>query len=298
MRVNHQHLRAFHAVAQEGSFSRGARRLGMAQPTLSQQIRALEIRHRIALFDGRKQPLELTEAGRRLLELTGPLFAISDEIEALMNANMEGKYASIRLGSDSPSYAARLVARFVEHNPDAGVSVRIGNATEVVQWLRDGLLDAAIGSDPPGDNALHYLPLYCDKLVAAASTLHPMAQQARIALCDLAHETLLLREPSSRTRLSTERLLEATNVTPRRVIEFHTRETIREAIALGLGVSLFYSAECPPDPRIAYLPIEADAPQPKFMGYLICIADQRRTPSLRSLFEAAAELAEFSPLPL
>ncbi len=298
MRVNHQHLRAFHAVAQEGSISRGARRLGVAQPTLSQQIRALEIRHRVALFEGRKQPLQLTETGRRLFELTGPLFSLSDEVEALMNATSEGKVASVRLGSDSPSYAARLVAKYVENNPDAGVSVRIGNAVEVVQWLRDGHVDAVIGSDPPGDNALHYLPLYCDSLVAAAHALHPLAQQGRIAICDLAHETLLLREQSSRTRISTERLLEATNVTPRRVIEFHTRETIREAIALGLGVSLFYSAECPPDPRIAYRPIDADAPPPTFMGYLICIADQRRTPGLRALFEAASELAEFSPLPL
>ncbi len=298
MRVNHQHLRSFHVVAQEGSISRAARRLGVAQPTLSQQIRALEIRHRVALFDGRKQPLQLTEAGRRLHALTGRLFAISDEVETMMNAGIEGKLSMIRLGSDSPVYAARLVAKFAEHNPDGPMSVRIGNAAEVVQWLRDGHIDAAIGSDPPGDNALDYLPLYHDRLAAAAPAMHPLAANARVMIEDLAEESLLLREATSRTRLSIERLIEVTGLTPRRVIEFHTREAIREAIALGLGVSLFYSSECPPDPRIAYRPVDASVPMPTFMGYLLCIADKRRTVAMRALFDAAAELADLSPLPL
>jgi len=298
MRVNYQYLRAFHAVALEGSISRGARRLSLSQPTVSQQLRALETRYRVALFDGRRQPLQLTPAGQRLFELTGPLVALSDEVDALMNAASEGKRISLRLGADSPTYAARLVAGWVQLVPDAGVSVRIGNAAEVVQWLRDGLVDAAISSDAPGDNVLHYIPLYCDRLVAAVPAMHALAQLACISLRDLSRETLLLREPGSRTRMSTEGLLEAADLTPRRVIELHTREAIREGIAVGLGVSLFYSAECPPDPRIAYRPIEADTAVPTFLGYLICMADQRRSPGLRSLFHAAGELADVSPLPL
>jgi DNA-binding transcriptional LysR family regulator len=233
-----------------------------------------------------------------LLALTEPLFAISNKVEAVLNGSAEGRVAAIRLGSDSPIYAARLVGKYFEQNPDGDVSVRIGNAAEVVRWLRDGHLDAAIGSDPPGDNALYYLPLYCDGLAAAVPGLHPLAEKARIAARDLGEETLLLRETTSRTRRSTERWLEAAGVSPRRVIEFHTREAIREAIALGLGVSLFYSAECPPDPRIAYRPIDASAPTPSFTGYLICLSDQRRAASLRLLFAAAAELADLSSLPL
>ncbi len=296
-RVNHQHLRAFHTVALEGAISRAARRLGVSQPTLSQQLRNLELRHRVALFDGRSQPLTLTEAGRRLFALTERLFAIADEVEALLDATEKGRHAAIRLGSDSPIYAARLVAKYTEQNPDAAVHVRIGNAEEVVLWLRDGRLDAAIGSNPMVDESLFYLPLYHDVLSAAVPALHVLAQQARIAPRDLAEETLLFREPASRTRRASQRLLEACEITPRRTIEFHTREAIREAIALGLGVSFFYSAECPPDPRIVYRPLDTHA-APTFMGYLICSTEQRRTPALRALYAAAAELADLSPLPL
>jgi aminoethylphosphonate catabolism LysR family transcriptional regulator len=292
--VNPQHLRAFHAVALEGGISRAARRLGVSQPTLSQQLRTLELRHRVALFDGRKQPLTLTEAGRQLFALTERLFTVTDEVEALLDSGGAGKPAAVRLGSDSPIYAARLVAKHTEQNPDAPVSVRIGNAEEVVAWLRDGRLDAAIGSDPPVDDALFYQPIYRDGLTAATPARHPLTQKARIALADLGQETLLLREPTSRTRRATERLLEDAGVSPRRVIEFHTREAIREAIALEIGVSLFYSAECPPDPRIAYRPLETEAAV--FMGYLICLAEQKR--SLRALYAAAADLADLSPLAL
>jgi len=298
MRVNHQHLRVFHVVALEGSISRAARRLGVSQPTLSQQLRTLELRHRVALFDGRRQPLQLTEAGRRLFAITGRLFAIADEVENFLDGVSGGEAVAVRLGSDSPVYAARLVAAFAEHNPGAGVSVRIGNAEEVVDWLRDGRLDAAIGSDPPFDDFFFYLPIYRDSLALAAPQQHPLAECSIVALEDLACETQLVREPTSRTRRASERLLEHAGIVPRRIIEFHTREAIREAIALGLGVSFFYSAECPPDPRVCYRPISFEAETPTFMGYLICQAEQRRAPLLKSLFAAAENLAQHSPLPL
>jgi DNA-binding transcriptional LysR family regulator len=298
MRLNYQHLQAFHVVAQEGSISRAARRLCVSQPTLSQQLRTLELRHRAALFDGRKQPLRLTDVGRQLFVLTGRLFAISSEVESFFGALGEGKTRAVRLGSDSPIYAARLVAKFAERSPDAIVNVRIGNAREVMEWLRDGLADAGIGSDPPVDDAFHYLPLYRDTLAAAVPGGHPLARKAKIALSDLAKEALLVRERESRTRRASEMMFDVAGVKPSRVIEFHTREAIREAIALDLGVGLFYSAECPPDPRIAYRPVEAGARGPTFVGYLISHADQKRSPVMRTLFDAAGELADLSPLPL
>ncbi len=298
VRVNHQHLRAFHAVAADGSISRASRRLGVSQPTLSQQLRTLELRHGVALFDGRRQPLELTDIGQRLFALTGKLFALADEVEQVLDQAVSAKDATLRIGSDSPVYAARLVAAYAEENPAVTVRVRIGNAEEVISWLRDGQLDAAIGSDPPIESAFSYQPLYCDQLAVALPLHHPLAERTDVPLTELYGETLLLREATSRTRRATEALFEQAGITPRRIIEFHTRETIREAIALGLGVSLFYSAESPPDPRIVTCAISADTPLPSFTGHLICQADQRRAAPMRALFQAAEELAKLSPVPL
>jgi DNA-binding transcriptional LysR family regulator len=298
MRVNHQHLRAFHAVALEGSISGAARRLGVTQPTLSQQVRAFEQRHRVALFDGRRQPLQLTPTGQALFSMTKRLFVQSEEIELLLHAETAGNAGQVRLGSDSPVYAARLVAAFTRMHPGVGVHVRIGNALEVVRWLREGLLDAGIASDPQMDAFFAYQPVYRDCLAVALAMGHRLCREEMIAPTDLIEETLLLREPTSRTRQVTERLLQAADVKPHRTIEFHSREAIREAIALHIGVSLFYSAECPPDPRLCYRPLKAAAEAHAFVGYLICAAEQRRAPNLRALFAVADDLVQHSPLPV
>ena len=75
MAVSYQHLRAFYGIAVDGGVSRAARRLNVSQPTLSQQLKALEERYGVTLFEGRKVPLRLTEAGRGLFALTEKLFA-------------------------------------------------------------------------------------------------------------------------------------------------------------------------------------------------------------------------------
>src|ERR1700743_2915699 len=93
--VNHQHLRAFHAVATDGSVSRAARRLNVAQPTLSQQLKALEERHQTPLFEGRKLPLSLTATGRQLFALTQKLFATSGDIDELLGGGNDPSLSSL-----------------------------------------------------------------------------------------------------------------------------------------------------------------------------------------------------------
>jgi LysR family transcriptional regulator, low CO2-responsive transcriptional regulator len=296
--VNHQHLRAFHVIATEGSISRAARRLNVSQPTLSQQLKALEGRHQAALFDGRKPPLRLTAFGQQLFDLTRKLFVTSQDIDNLLR-DPEGRMtADLRLGSDSPFFAVRLAAAIRSRNPSTMIRVRIGNAVETFSWLREGQIDVGIVSDPPGDNAFAYEPLFSDKLVVAVPKSHPLANLSIFPLKALARERLLVRESSSRTRLAVEALLQAVNVTPAEIMELHTRETIREGVAIGLGLSLFFSLECPPDDRIRFLPLDADVSISRLTGYVVCLNERRRTSLLCSVMDAAAELRAMSPLPV
>src|ERR1700761_8641094 len=130
MTANFQHLRAFHAIAIEGGVSRAARRLNVSQPTLSQQLKALEARHGVSLFEGRRSPLKLTPAGRELLALTHRLFTTAADIDGMLG-----------LGSDSPYYAAKLLDLFRRRHPHAAVQVRMGNAREVMHWLSEAQID-------------------------------------------------------------------------------------------------------------------------------------------------------------
>jgi len=296
--VNHQHLRAFHVIAMEGSISRAARRLNVSQPTLSQQLKALEERHQAALFDGRKPPLRLTAFGQKLFDLTHKLFVASQDIDDLLREPAEHVTAELRLGSDSPFFAARLAAAVHSRIPSSIVRVRIGNACETFSWLKEGQVDVAICSDPPVDSAFAYEPLFSDKLVAAIPKSHPLAGGAVFPLAALESERLLIRESASRTRTIVEELLMTEDVTPVEVMQLHTRDTIREGIAIGLGIGFFFSLECPPDSRIRVLPLDADVNKSRMSGYVVYPNEKRRAPLIGSVMDATAELRAISPHPV
>jgi aminoethylphosphonate catabolism LysR family transcriptional regulator len=283
MAANYQHLRAFHAIAKEGSVTRAARRLNVAQPTLSQQLKALEERHGVQLFEGRKSPLQLSLAGRDLFALTERLFAAAAEVDEMLGDSATLTGGSLRLGSDSPGYAVRIVKGLRRLHPNVGVQVRMGNARDVIRLLAEAQVDAAVASDPPGDAAFSYDPLYSDELWCALPAAHRLASQPTVKLTELAKEVMLQREPNSKTRAFTERALAAVGAEPAVVLELHSRETIREGVALGLGVGVFFSGECPPDRRIVYRPLDTDGHEFRLQGYFVCLSERRRTAMMRSL---------------
>ncbi|PXA84182.1 LysR family transcriptional regulator [Nostoc sp. 3335mG] len=290
MTANYQHLRAFHAIAVEGGVSRAARRLNVSQPTLSQQLKALEARHGVSLFEGRKSPLKLTSAGRDLFALTQRLFATASDIDEMLGETTSLAGGVLRLGSDSPYYAARVIDLFRLRHPQASIAVRMGNAREVMQWLSAAQIDAALASDPPGDAAFSYDPLFTDSLTCGLPVGHRLLAHQAIPVAALADEVMLAREPTSKTRAFTERALMDAGVTPAAALELQGRETIREAIALGLGIGVFFSSECPPDPRIVYRPLDTGQRDYPLRGFLLCQSERKRSGLMRALKSVVVEI--------
>jgi DNA-binding transcriptional LysR family regulator len=272
--------------------------LNVAQPTLSQKIKALEDRHHAILFEDRRPPLRLTPMGRELFVLTQRMFATSGQIDELLGDGPSVGLRAIRLGSDSPIYVARLAHALIAAHPETAVEVRVDNSQETLRRLQDSKLDVAIISDPAMDGQFFYEPLFADYLNVAVPAGHPLARAPIFPLQALAEERLLIREQASKTRAATERLLSLVDVVPRRLVEIHSREAIREAIAVGAGVSLFFSAECPPDPRIAFVRPDHQGDRTQLTGYVVCRVEQRRTAFMRTVLKAAEGLKALSPLPL
>ncbi len=281
LRVNIQHLRTFHAVAIERNISQAARRLNVSQSTLSKQLKALEDRHKLALFRNRTPPLQFTPAGEALYERAKVLFAAVEQIDALLDEDMTDERLVVRLGSDTPPLAARLACELKQAFPNLRASARIENARDSFDLLRSGQVDIAIVNDPPAHSQFYYAPVYEDVLMAALPDGHRLAGDDAFPIEAIEQETLLLREAMSRTREATERYLLGFGLAAADTVELHTRETIREAIALGLGISFFYAGECPPDARLAYRPIRASAPPPRITAYFVCLNERRTHPLVR-----------------
>lgn len=295
MTPNYQHLRAFHAIATDGGVSRAARRLNVSQPTLSQQLKILEERHGVSLFESRKVPLTLTSAGKELFAMTSKLFAIVSDIGEMLGSTSGLDNGMLRLGADNPYYAAKIVSVLSQRCPGTRVQVRMGNAREVMKWLADAHVDAALASEPPADGAFSYEPLGCDQLMCGLPLGHALAAMETVSLNAFATETLLVREPTSKTRAFIERALADAGVEPSRVIELQSRETIREGIALGLGIGVFYSTECPPDARIVYRPIMTAEGDYQLRSYLVCQAQRRRDALMRVLKSIVEEISSSAP---
>ncbi len=297
MSLNFQHLRAFYAVASDRSVTRAANRLGVSQPTLSKQVKALEDRYQVKLIEGVRPPLELTAAGLALFERARRLFETSADIEALLGETPPEAGGLLRIGTDSPPYAADLISAYQQQSPNLDFKVTIANARETNELLMGASVDIAIVCEPIGDNQYTYQPFYEDELIAVVPANWKTAHEGRFELNCLPHEILLVREVSSRTRSTMNRVLEAEGIPTGRVMEFHTREMIREAVAQGIGVTFMFARECPPDERLLRLPFDVRTPAARITGYIACRSERRRHPAIRKAFDIASVMTRLKGEP-
>ncbi len=288
MRVNILQLRTFYAIAVEGSFSQAARRLNLSQSTLSKQLKAFEDRHQISIFHGRTPPLRLTPAGEALMANVKHLFSTIEDIEGLLGDHDAPERSIVRLAADTPSMGAGLAHVIRTAFPLSGLQVRIENARDTFELFRSGQADLAVICNPPVHQQFQYVPIIEDRLVVAMARTHPLAKAPFVDIEALGDCSLLLREATSRTRAATLALLAEAQVKPRDLQELGAREMIREAIALNMGMSLFYSMECPPDERIVYRRLRKDYDLGVIRSYLIYPLDRRNQPLMRKATEWAA----------
>lgn len=286
--MNFNQLRAFHAVASAGGVTRGARRLGISQPAVTVQVRALEQRYGIELFRRIGQRVELTAFGHALWQGTRRVFAELDVLEELLTSAGELRSGRLEIGADGPFSVMDLVARFIGRYPGVGVAVRIGNAARVLADLREGRSDLAVLNLIEPVLELHGQPLYEDRIVAFVAKAHPLARRRRIGLAELAAAPLILREPGSATRALLLGALERAGLAPRTALELGSREAVREAVLAGLGVGTVFEKELVPDPRLRRIALAGSG-----LGAtvsLACLPERRELRAVQAFFALAEPL--------
>lgn len=286
--MNFQQIRAFHMVAKEGSVRRAAEIMGLSQPTVSQHIKGLEDRYRQRLFEKRGRGLALTDSGTQLFGVTARLMEQAEEVENLLSRRAGSADGRLRVASDSPAIAVRIVQRMLAANPDIDVSIRKASVADIVAAVIDLRADVGIAVEPMIGHELQVTPLRRERLFACLPAGSPLAASP-FPFERVAGQPLILREKLSRTRALVERALAAEGVAPGRVIEVEGAEVVREAVALSLGISFFAESECPPDLRLTYAPVIARQAKIGFVENVLYRRDRRRVPEVAAFLQSAQE---------
>ncbi len=272
--MNYANLRAFHAVASHGSFTRAAESLGVTQPTLSAQVKALEETYGVALLDRRGRGVGATSLGEQLLAITRRFFLLEAEADELLSRARDLTAGHLRVAAGGPYYAVPLLAAFSARYPGVHVSLSIGNSEEVLDALLHDRADVAVISDLEPDPRLEALPYAEHRLVVFVPRMHPWAGARGIRLRDLEGQPMVLRETGSMTRRMFEQAIAKAKVKPRVVMEIESREAVSEAVAAGLGIGVVSEAEFGHDERLAAVPVSDVTMLTR--EYVVCLKERRR----------------------
>ena len=193
-----RHLRYFVAVAEELSFGRAARRLHIAQPPLSRQIRDLERDVGAPLFDRGSRGVTLTAAGRAFLPEARLTLAQAERAQRTAQRAAQGETGRLRVGFvEAATHSGILpdvLGFFRMHLPAIGLSLLEMDSAQQAEALRESRIDLGlIGSIPPdAERWLHTETVYADPLVLAVPEDHPLGGRRRFTLADLAAESFVL----------------------------------------------------------------------------------------------------------
>ncbi|HLR86855.1 MAG TPA: LysR family transcriptional regulator [Wenzhouxiangella sp.] len=240
-----KHLRAFIQTARSGSVSAAAERLYLSQPSVSQQIRALEDGLGRKLFERRGPRLQLTPAGKVLLEMSRPLVEKMDALPAeFQQRHSTLDRGEIRVGAGELAMQhlmPALLARFRKQHPGIIVQLDEFIGQRGISRLREDNLDFAVDSMLDIPDGIEYRPLWRFGPALIMRPDHPLARRSSIELADISPHGLVLPPRNQRAHQLVDFVFKQ-NALPFRVnLEVGGWEVIKRFVALGMGISIVSS---------------------------------------------------------
>lgn len=226
-----RHLKIFITVAETGKMSLAAKKLYLAQPTISQAIRELEEHYDTRLFDRLSKRLYITEEGRHLLKLARNTVRSFDELELRMQSVT--KVEHFRLGTTvtvGSCLLPSLTEDFRKLRPQVDLFSFIRNTQTIEEKLLKSELDAGVVEGVIKSPDLISLPMLDDFLVLACSAEHPFASLNTFTPSDLEGLDFVMREKGSGTRALFEDYLHANHIQIRCRVEAPFPEAMKNAI--------------------------------------------------------------------
>jgi len=241
--VSVHQLRLLTAVIERGGFTRAAEALGLSQPAISHQLKALTEAIGTPVVEVIGRRVRLTQAGDLLYEHAKRILA---EFEAAGSAldDLRGLHRGrLSVAGDTTVgiyVLPDLLGAFRQAHPSVEVRLAVDNRQGVYRRLVAGEVDFVVSGrrwvDP--SIALMVRPFLANELIAVTAVGHALAGRQHVTLAELAAEPFIVREPGSGTRETAEEALRAAGLSIRPVMELASNGAIKRAVAQDLGVSI------------------------------------------------------------
>jgi len=213
--MNIAELEALKAVAETGSFTRAADRLGMSQPGLSRQIQRLERELGTRLLERRGTGAILTDAGRESMNFAIRTISDFDALVSRFGPDPSALSGVIRIvASSTPAeyLVPALIAEFTREHMGISVEVLVADSAQVARTLSDRQADLGLSGMPSSAVGYSAVPMARDEVVLAVSSKHKFADQRSITIDQLRDENIVEREGGSGTWQTVVQALSAAGI--------------------------------------------------------------------------------------
>src|SRR5436190_11977232 len=289
-------LAAFCAVVERRSFSQAAERLGVTQPAVSLQVRALEKRLGTQLLDRSGRRVAPTEAGLRLYRGAQRLLALEEQLVADVAADGDSELGGmLQIGaSTGPGgiVLAKLLCEFQAANPALHVALSVFDTQTVVELVADRSLELGVVGAARRHRGVVFESFLRDQVILACPPGHPFAGKT-VDVDDLRRETLIVMQDGAGVRQMIEDELRRAGTRLRDLdvrLELGLQESVTTAVRAGYGVTFISRSSVEPDleagtlaeARVRELALEREI-------YLVRAAGRAETRAAHAFVEFARE---------
>jgi LysR family cyn operon transcriptional activator len=228
-----RHLRYFLAVAEAGSFSRAADRLGISQPSVSQQMRDLEAGLRVPLFQRRGKRILLTPRGLIFQEHARAVLHQLENFLQELNSKPGELRGALRLGvipALNVPLVPQLLGSFTGDHPAISITVEEISSTEIETALEEGRMDVGLGFLTHHSPNLRYERLCTDEFTLIVAQNHPWAKRRVVHFSELHQQRLLQLPDTFVMRRMTDEICRKHQVRPHVIAEISAIETLLRSL--------------------------------------------------------------------
>lgn len=251
------------AIADTRHFRRAAERVNTSQPTLSEQLKALEERLGAQLVERSRTRVVLTPLGEQIVEISRRMLADANEIRSLALSGGRELAGVLRLGLPStvgPYLLPRVIPELHRRHPGLKLYVREELPSDLPRALEEGKHDVVITLMPVRGRELYSEHLFREPLHLAVAADHPLVRKAKVSCEDLRGLDVLTLGPGHQLYSVFLSLCEEFGARLRLDYEGTSLDTLREMVAMGLGVtflpSLYVKSVVSRDPSIRIVNLE------------------------------------------